>query len=118
MSLGMAKAFASVTPVSNYQVSISPKPVGTIGKPGSLTSVLVSCNVQNGVEPITYLWEKVSGDSISISSTSSKSVKFSASGSQGQVFSAVYKCTATDSDGVPSVDSDTVNVSFIFESGA
>lgn len=104
--------------IGTFQVSISPKLAGATGSPGSLTSGNVSCSVQNGVEPISYLWEKVSGDDIAVSSTTSATVKFSATGSEGQRKTAVFKCTATDSDGVPNVDSDTVSVSFLFESGA
>ena len=101
-----------------FQASISPKAAAKSGPPGSLTTGFVTCSVQNEVPPVSYLWEKVSGDDVAVSSTTSSTVKFSATGSEGQRKTAVFKCTATDSDGVPNVDSDTVSVSFLFESGA
>lgn len=116
--LSFSRNFASVAPVSVYEVSISPSSIGTTAPPGAATSGYVECNAQNGIEPYVYLWEKVSGDNISISSTSSSIVTFSSFGSQGQVKSAIYRCTVTDDNGGGTSLDDTVIVTFSFESGA
>lgn len=116
--ISFARMFSAAQPIANYEVSISPQNPGGLFPPGAATTGFVECNVQNQVDPVSYLWEYVSGDvSVGVTSTTAQRIQFTCSGSSGQTFTATWKCTATDSDGVPNVGSDTVTVTFIFEAG-
>lgn len=110
--IGAAKAIISdsVSPV--FTMFVSPETLENISPPGAATSSIAEAYPSNGVEPYTYLWTQVSGDSMTISNPSNKSTKFSTSGSNGNIKSAVFQCEVTDD--VAAVKTDTVTVNFIF----
>jgi hypothetical protein len=111
--MGASKGVMSTAPTIAYDVYITPNPAIRFGFNGSLTTGNVTANAENGLEPYTYAWSFVSGDtSISISSTTSEVVTFSASGTDENK-QAVWKCAVTDAS--PAVLEDTLTVTFIFE---
>jgi len=115
--IGAAKNFASTAPVVSYNLFISPKPsITATNNEGSVTSAAVTAAASGGSEPYTYAWLKLSGDSeISISSTTSNVVTFSASGVNEDVFSAIYQCTSEDA--LTNKLTETVAVGFLFTGG-
>jgi len=112
MTVGIAKNFGASVAAAGLVAFITPNPSASNTPPGSATSPLTTCNVNGGTPPYTFLWSKVSGDDISISSTTDQSVTFSASGSNGEIKTATYKCVVTDD--VAANAEDTVLVRFIF----
>jgi len=112
MSIGASRNFASeplTTPL--FFAFISPSPVIVIGLAGGLTSPDVTIHINGEVNPIVILWEKVSGDDISISATDEQVVTFSANGTS-EVKNATYKCTVTDD--TLAVQTDTADITFVF----
>jgi hypothetical protein len=109
--IGIAKNYAATAPFVAYNAFATPLRVDVMGDSGGLTSNLLTINAVGGTAPYTYAWIKLSGDDISISSTTSEIVSFSASGSNGEK-SAIYRCTVTD---VPlAVSIVDVNILFLF----
>jgi len=110
--IGIAKNFASTTAFTAYNAFATPAGALVNGPAGSLTSNLITINAVGGSEPYSYAWIKLSGDDVSISSTTNEAVTFSASGSNGDEKSATYRCTITDNlTAVVTVD---VNSFFFF----
>lgn len=110
--IGAAKAIISETVVSSYAMFVSPGSILTQSSPGSATSSICEAYPSNGDEPYTYAWTKKSGDNITINYPSSKLTTFSASGSNGDLLSAIFECEVVDN----SLNSliDEVQVVFIF----
>lgn len=113
--IGIAKNFAASAPIVNYNVFLTPGLSATIGPvSGSATSNQVTVNIEGEVDPVTYVWLKISGDPITIDDGIPTSVTFSANSSNGILQAAVYEVEATDSDGVPNVDTAQIFVTFEF----
>lgn len=75
---------------------------------------LVTATATGGVNPYTYLWSYVSGDTgIYATSFTSSNTYFARYGGPVSSYSAVWKCTATDSDGTQ-VDSNVVTITLDF----
>lgn len=108
--IGIARNYASSTPFTAYGAFATPASASAEGDPGSLTTNIVTVNGVGGVEPYTYSWMKLSGDDVTVSSSTSSVVTFSASGSNGDEKEANYRCTVTD-DALATV---TVDVSSFF----
>jgi uncharacterized protein YdaL len=67
-----------------------------------ITTEVITATVTGGASPITYLWEAVNlfGNSWTIISPNSTSTSFRANAvGSGNIQSAIFKCTATDSRG-------------------
>ena len=78
---------------------------------GLAVSPPVIATPEGGRGPYTYRWTRVSGVFAAISAPNSAGTRFSFFVNNGETFSGVYRCTATDDLGsVASVD---VNVQFI-----
>lgn len=75
---------------------------------GSRTAVAA-----DGVPPYFYAWTRISGSTaITANSASSATTDFSSAGTD-EAFSAIFRCTVTDSDGVPQVVSADIGVDVI-----
>lgn len=86
-------------PGPDFTVSISPNPVtGSRSADGAVTSGSAATTLANGTGPYTYLWERVSGSTFTITSPTASSTTFSTSLSNGESKSGVYKVTVTDTD--------------------
>jgi len=113
--LGASKAISASIAVQTYGVFITPGVLFVNSPPGSATTGLATANVTGEVGPVTFLWERVSGDSqISIDSPTSSSTTFSASGNLGKEFFATFRVTVTDTGNADLETTDTITVSFIF----
>jgi hypothetical protein len=64
--------------------------------------------LSGGLAPYTYLWERLSGTGIAISSTTIAAPTFSAGLADGDSATSVYRCTVTDSIGTSVADTATV----------
>ena len=84
---------------------------------GPYTTNAVTVTAYGGVSPYTYAWTKVSGDTLTITSASTYSVAWTASGTAPSSKAAVWKCTVTDSAG-NSTDTSNVSVSVAFQLSA
>lgn len=80
---------------------------------GTLTTSAVSVIVDSGTAPYTYLWEKVGGDSISITSSTASSSTFSGTGVAGQTLTAQFRCKVTSTGGEFSY-TDTLTVTLTY----
>jgi len=82
------------------QASVSPPNVFGIGT-GSGTVVTNTATViaSGGIGGFTYLWSKVSGDTLTIGASTSAATTFSANPGLGGSKEAVYKCVVTDAAG-------------------
>lgn len=96
----------------SLSVSVSPSSVSgncghDTGESCSAQTTAASCAVSGGSGPITYLWERVSGDTFTINSPSASITTFSVLGGN-ETKSGTYRCTVTRGG---DSDSDTVTVS-------
>lgn len=80
---------------------------------GPFTTNSVTITASGGTQPYTYAWSKVSGDTLTISSATSATVNWTASGTAPQTLSAVWNCVITDAAG-RTVTSSNVSVSIAF----
>jgi len=64
---------------------------------GPFTTDTVTASPVGGVGPYSYLWEEVSGDTVSAGSGSSAGTNWSASGTAPETKAAVWRCKITDS---------------------
>lgn len=76
--------------------SASPSVVSGARSPPIVTTNATTATPSGGIGPYSYAWEKVSGDTISISNPSSATTIFSATLSSGDLRSAVFRCLVTD----------------------
>ena len=115
MSLGTNKLFASETPNVGYGLFITPSSLSrNFVAPGVATSNTATGNTTGGVGPFTYLWEFVSGDSMTINSSTSISASFTTSGSEGVIKEGTYRLTSTDIGNSNATASSQITVIFIF----
>lgn len=78
---------------------------------GAVTSSAATAVPVNGTAPYTYVWTKVSGSTFTINTPTAISTTFSASLTNGETQSAVYKVTATDA--ALATDEATVSISLV-----
>lgn len=107
-SLGTAtnaeKLVASVTPGTSTAVGVGNGPYTT-------NSVVASA--MGGILPYSYAWSSSAGDTLTISSSTSSTVTWSASGTAPSSKTATWACVITDGTGVSAAtDNVSVNVSF------
>ena len=88
---------------------------GTGGGPFTTNSITVTAS--GGTAPYTYSWSKVSGDTMTISSSTAATVSWTDSGTAPSSLNSVWKCTVTDSAS-RTVDSANVSVSISFNLSA
>jgi hypothetical protein len=67
------------------------------GSSCTATSNTITVTAAGGSPTYTYLWEKVSGDTLTVSNSTSASTTFSKFGAV--IYTAVYRCKVTDSEG-------------------
>lgn len=69
--------------------------------PGSPVTSQAVCTATGGFTPYSYLWEKVSGDTVSLSGATSSVTTFSFTNSMSstQTRSSFYRCKVTDNHG-------------------
>ena len=81
---------------------------------GTFTTSSTTVTPSGGTSPYTYAWAKVSGDTFTITSSTSASTTFSTSGlNEGDSISGTYRCTVTDSTGgTPLTATADVSVNF------
>jgi hypothetical protein len=80
-------------------VTITPSPVTSEGFDNVQTTEEVTAAPSNGLGPYTYAWTVIS-ESVTINSPSSAKTTFtSRTMTPGEVYSAVVRCTCTDSTG-------------------
>lgn len=72
--------------------------VGTDNAPGTPISNSVTCTASGGTAPYTYLWERFSGDTVTITSATDASTTFQFTNSFPTPDSktGVYRCVVTD----------------------
>lgn len=83
---------------------------GSRSDAGSVTSAAAVLLPTGGTPPYTYAWTKISGDTLTVTSPTAASSTFSSTLTDGQTKSAVYRCTVTDSAGVPATAYDDVTI--------
>ena len=110
--IGASKTVAATTPTVVFNAFATPAEGSAQGDPGALTTNQVLVNAVGGSEPYVFSWLKLSGDDVTVSSASSSTVEFYASGGDGTTKSALYRCTVTDA--VLSAIDVNVNVFFVF----
>lgn len=94
-----------------FAVSISPKTVtGSRSGAGSVTSGTATGTVVNNDGTPTYAWSRVSGAILTITNDNLAATTFSATLTNGETKSAVYKLVATDSDSDVAEDTVTINL--------
>lgn len=94
-----------------FAVSISPKTVtGSRSGAGSVTSGTATGTVANNDGSPTYAWSRVSGAILTITNDNLAATTFSATLTNGETKSAVYKLVATDSDSDVAEDTVTINL--------
>lgn len=114
--LGASKAIASTVAIQAYTVFITPGSLSVRFPPGSGTTSPAISNVTGGVGPFTYLWVRVSGSGqITVNSPTNSQTGFSASGSGGDIFNAVFRVTVTDTGNGNLETSNTISVEIEFE---
>ena len=107
-------AFASTRVTTpKYQASTIPGAVFVQSRAGSASSGLVTVNTVNGVGPYEYEWS-ITGSDISISSTDTESVTFTASGGATS-FIETAKVDVKDTGNNDEIATARVNVTFLFE---
>lgn len=78
--------------------SASPTTLTKRGIASSQTTSSVTVTPSGGVSPYTYAWSLVSGDTLTVNSPTSATTTFTASSlAYGEIRSALYRCTVTDS---------------------
>lgn len=79
---------ASASPTSLYKTGIG----------ANQTTASVTVTPTGGVSPYTYAWSLVSGDTLTVNSPTAATTTFSVTGlNSGDIASALYRCTVTDS---------------------
>lgn len=91
---------AATPPLS---VTISPKPVDSLL---NQTTEPATATVSGGVAPYSYLWERVSGDPMTVNASTSATTTFT--GDWGAIGSA--RCTVTDAVGQTAFDTVLVRI--------
>ena len=98
--------------VAPFSVSGTGDSNGTI----QITSGIATATPTGGTAPYTYAWTKVSGDTMTVTNSTSASTAFRASVGPGDSRSATYRCTVTDKNGLSAQD--TVSITLTNTSGA
>ena len=106
--------------VRTLTVSVSPNPVtgsgsGQSGATLSITSATATATASGGNGTYTYAWAYISGSSFTINSPSSAATTFTGSVVAGLnatiTYTGIYRCTATDGNGVVGHYDETVSLS-------
>lgn len=84
---------------------------------GNLSPVQVAAPTIGGTGPYTYLWEKISGDDFTLSSTTAQRPTFQIYACSGSPRSAVYRVTVTDNVGAIGTDLVTVTGTWTYSGG-
>lgn len=77
-------------------LSVPSLEAGIIG-PGTALTGTVTATVSGGTGPYTYAWTKVSGTTLTLSAPASATTSFERVLGNGELVSAIYRVTATDS---------------------
>lgn len=98
--------------------SASPSYAYNINGTGTVVSSSVTVTASGGTPSYSYAWTKVSGDDISVVSASSDTTVFQATGvTSGEIRTAIFRCTVTDSAGSPATTTVDVSVTLGDASG-
>lgn len=99
----MTGILAAFSTVSKTEITLVANPgeyiVGSRTGAGSCTSDSITIIASGGSGSLTYSWSKVSGDTMTLSGSSSATTTFTATLALGGTKTAVYRCTVTDSLG-------------------
>ena len=112
MSIGMSRLLRSgaTIPVPALTAFMTPKDL-YISLPfsgGTGSSTAATLNIAGGVAPYTFLWTKVSGQTMQHSNDDLQFITFSTNTSLGSIQIATYKCVVTDS--LAATAEDTVDI--------
>lgn len=96
---GTWQQFYTVTPPVVVTVTITPGSAsGSRSGAGTVDTNSVTASASGGTGPYTYLWEYISGDTeINVITPTAATVVFRATVGIGDIFSATFRVTATDS---------------------
>ena len=104
--------------VSTLSASLSTGTLSaTLSGSGSLATGTVTATPTGGTGPYTYAWSKVSGDTVTPSSTTTAAITFSATGTAPQTIAAVWQCVVTDST-TSTASAGTVSISLVYSAPA
>lgn len=112
----MAGVIASIKPLF-FDIDQATR-IGTCNSVGgncTATSNIATTTTTGGLEPYTYLWTFVSGDSFTINTATSSSTTFSKTNAVAgnPSFVGTYKCVVTDDNGHTLEDTVVVTLNFI-----
>lgn len=116
LSLTLAGVIAGARPLLfDIDQSVRNGTCNSVGGSCTATSTTATTTTTGGLEPYTYAWSFVSGDSFTITSPTSSSTTFSKNNavSGSPTFNGIYKCIVTDDNGNTKEDTVTVNLTFI-----
>lgn len=94
-------------------LNVTPSSVSGTGdaiSPILITSSTATATPTGGTAPYTYAWTKVSGDTMTVTNSTSASTAFRTSVGPGDVKTATYRCTVTDKNGLTAQDSVSITL--------
>jgi len=102
--------FRGASASTALSVSLSPPTITRLAAPGNVTTAVCTATATGGAGPRTYAWTRLSGATqITAVNPSSSATAFAATITASSNYTAVFRCTVTDSTGSASANV-TVNI--------